>query len=73
MFKFPNSVTLDQKPLDGDYFRVLVDRGSSHSTGRFVVATATGHSAAHGEWFWGHYFSSLSDAQIHFRGQKPTR
>ena len=40
---------------------ILVDRGDGAGM-RYVVATATAHSLAGGEWFWGHYFKVLSDA-----------
>lgn len=50
---------------DGEY--IVVDRGAGAMP--FVSATATPHSLAHGEWFWGHYFATKAEALAHFNAR----
>jgi transposase InsO family protein len=47
---------------------IVVDRGSMRS-GRYVSAVANQYTLAYGEWFWGHYFDTLSEALAHFEGR----
>lgn len=58
-----------RKPLpseNGEW--IVVDRGEG-VLHRFVSATATPHSLQHGEWFWGHYFITQSEAMQHFNNR----
>jgi len=51
---------------DGEY--VIVDRGEG-LTCRFVSATVNQQSLKNGEWFWGHYFASETEAIKHFESR----
>ena len=44
---------------------IVVDRGEGPHM-RYVSATADAHSLGHGEWYWGHYFSTLPEVMAHF-------
>jgi hypothetical protein len=47
---------------------ILVDRGPG-TYQPYVVGTASELSLSHGEWFWGHYFTTLADAIVYFESQ----
>ena len=55
-----------RKPRENDVEYIVVDRG--HGAAPFVVASATAHSLASGEWFWGHYFTTREAALTYFNG-----
>jgi len=44
---------------------IVVDRGPGTHM-QFVSATADEHSLSHGEWYWGHYFTTREQAMEHF-------
>ena len=46
---------------------IVVDRGEGVAM-RYVCATATPHSLASGEWFWGYYRPTLEEAMEIFNG-----
>lgn len=56
----------------GELF-VVVDREPIRArvseNGRYVSATANPVDLARGEWFWGHYFDTLSAAMAHFNAR----
>ncbi len=56
-----------RKPKSDDMEYIVVDRGMGPMP--FVSATATAHSLASGEWFWGHYFETKDAALAHFNGR----
>lgn len=51
------------------FVHVVVDRGDGHAH-RFVSASASAHSLANGEWFWGHYFVTSEEAMAHFNSRE---
>jgi len=53
-------------PHDRSIEYIVAERGPDS----FVSATASPRSLAAGEWFWGHYFRTLSDALAHFEARK---
>lgn len=57
-----------RKPREFMEFAVI-DRGEGTKQ-RYVSATISPDSLAHGEWFWGHYFDTLKEALAHFDGRK---
>lgn len=67
---------IERKKRNADNDYVLIDRGEGQGWGsdaafRWVVGTVpTGQTE--GEWFWGHYFNSLSDA-VGFFNRQPER
>lgn len=66
--KAPVLNILARKPRSSDSELILVDRGLPNCH-RYVVGTATAHSLASGEWFWGHYYATLQEAQDYFDGK----
>jgi len=47
---------------------IVVDRGDGQHM-RYVSASATPETLAHGEWFWGYYFQTVEEALAHFNGR----
>lgn len=45
----------------------LIDRGPAPGRARWVVGTITADSWSAREWFWGHYFERLEDAEAYYR------
>jgi len=56
-----------RKPRENDVEYIMVVQGPGHYH-PFVVASATAHSLASGEWFWGHYFITKAEALNFFNG-----
>jgi hypothetical protein len=62
---------LQRRPRPGHYEceYVLVDRGEGAHQ-RYVVGTINENSSDRGEWFWGHYFDTVTEAAKYFEEAK---
>lgn len=63
-----NIIARKPRGFEGSDEYIVVDRGPLADC-RFVSATANAYSLSYGEWYWGHYFSTMADAMAHFNSR----